>query len=84
MKSNLKMKMSYILEGADSIIGLSAIIAILFGMIINILAYITHLIWVVKVLIGPGELLLKEAILMVIGIIIPFIGVINGWYIWLS
>lgn len=48
-------------------------------------AYITHLIWIVKILMfSSGSIPIGHAILAVIGLIFPPLGVIHGFVIWFT
>lgn len=46
------------------------------------LAFLTHMIWTIKLLMGGAALAGGQVALMLIGIIVPPIGILHGYVLW--
>lgn len=47
-------------------------------------AFVTHLVWTIKLLMGGAALAGGQVALMLIGIVLPPIGILHGYVLWFT
>lgn len=77
------MKTSIDIDAEGWIVGLSisAVIAFVCSLFA---AWVTHVVWVIKILAGSAGVTFGQFLLGVLGTLIPPIGMIHGFIIWFS
>ena len=46
-------------------------------------AFITHLVWTIKLLMGGASIAGGQIVLMLVGIFVPPVGILHGYVLWL-
>lgn len=44
--------------------------------------YATHIVWTIKLLMAATEPSVNQILLMILGVVIPFVGAIHGFILW--
>lgn len=69
---------------ADDWVAISIVGALLASIATLVAAWVTHVVWVIKILAGSAGVTFGQLLLGFLGTFIPPVGIIHGFIIWFS